>query len=174
MKMKYIDLCSGLPFLSAGAGLTSEQGQWSWPSCMLSHVRRNPCRVTPSVLLFQLCLEDTAVDNANRNANPKAPWPGPWTWMSPEVPFCSLTPPWECWRDSLLAAGDLISLSRARSSRFHINVSLAFSTCFSVMRLVLVEHSIARWTLISECSGRECSFSSFEDLLPYKKSAWFN
>lgn len=169
VQMKSIDPCLGLTAFSACLGLDSPQsrGEWSWPSCTLIPRQEEPLLITPRGILvlaasWRHCSGQCYLP---LSAYPKASWLGPWTWMSPDVPFCCSTPPCECWRDHLLAAGDL-GVSWARSSCFHINVWLAFSGCLSVMRLVPGEHSTARWTLISECSEREGSFSSFEDSAP--------
>lgn len=130
------------------------RGQWWWPGCTLSPHKEAPLYWwLPRALLFWL-----SRGHCSRVLIPRHPDQSLHLNV-PAVPFCCLTPPWQCWRHGALAAW-------TRSARFHINVSLPFSTCLSVMRLVPGEHSIARWTLIPECSEREGSFSSFEDSAP--------
>lgn len=149
--MKHTDLCSGLPFLCP----------WGW-----THLRaHSPCvRRCPYVDPSQghscfghlsgslLCYHWLLIWRHSAQA-PKPECPLRW----PHLRNVGNT---------ALAAHNLAHLGWVRSSRFHINVSPAFSSCLSVTRLVPGEHPIARWTLIPECSEREGSFSSFEDSAP--------
>lgn len=154
--MKYTDLCSGLPFPCPWGRTLLWAGSGRGPATHSPLVRRCHCIYHSP----RLSLEVTTVDSATTECSSagilsssldlNVPWGGPTL---------------ECWRHSL---GSLrpCPCGSARSSRFHFNVSPAFSSFLSVMRLVPGEHSIARWTLIPECSKREGSCSSFEDSVP--------